>query len=151
MKLLPWTPPLLAAASYLAWSYVARGVYAAGLPPFDLHPYSYLGARDYLAALTPEARAAYLGPLQRLDLLLLISLTASLILPVWRAGWVWALPALTYAGADLLENAAVAALLTQSQPEAGEIATIALLTTIKFAALALAAALALIGLWRAKP
>ena len=148
MKLLPWIAPLIAAASYLAWSYVAHDVYAAGLPPFDLHPYSYLGALDYLAALTPEARAAYLGPLHRLDALLLTSLTASLILPVLRAGWAWTLPALCYAAADLLENRAVAAVLTQGLREAGEVSTIALLTTLKFAALALAAALAARSLWR---
>ena len=97
MKPLPWIAPLIAAASYLAWSHVARQVYANGLPPFDLHPYSHQGALQYLAALTPEAKAVYLGPLHSLDALLLTSLTASLILPVWRAGWAWTLPALCYA------------------------------------------------------
>lgn len=143
-----WMAPIFAALSYAAWQFFARQVYAAGLPPFDLHPYGLDEARTYLAALTPAAIATYTGPLHRADLALLISLTTSLILPVWRRGWVWTLPALAYAGFDLAENAAVAALLTTAAPTAEAVATIAVLTALKFAALGLAALLAMAALWR---
>lgn len=148
MTILKWLAPVIAALSYGAWQFFARQVTVAGLPPFDLHLYSHPGALAYLAALSASAKATYTGPLHSADLVLLISLTATLILPVWRRGWLWALPALAYAGFDLAENAAVSAVLTADAPTAGAVAVIAALTALKFAALGLAALLALAALWR---
>ena len=145
---LKWLAPFTAALAYAQWQYLARQVHAAGLPPFDLHLYSHAQALTYLAALTPDAKAIYAGPLHSADLVLLISLTATLILPLWHRGWLWLLPALAYAGFDRAENAAVSALLTQTAPTAKAVAMIALLTACKFSALALAVVLALWSLWR---
>lgn len=141
----------MAALSYSAWQYFARQVHAAGLPPFDLHLYSHAQALIYLAALTPAAKAIYLGPLHSVDLALLISLTATLILPVWRRGWLWLIPALTYGGCDLAENAIVTTVLTQAAPDAGTVAQLATLTGVKFAALAVGAMAALWSLWQRRP
>lgn len=148
MKRLAWTMPLCAALSYAVWRHYALSCYAAGLPPFDLRLFRYDEAQRYLAALTPEAKATLLGPLHRADAALLVSLAATLMLPVWRRGWPLCLPALAYAVCDLAENAAVSVLLRTGLHEAGEIATLSLLTGAKFVCLGLAVVLALWALWR---
>ncbi|MGL4320269.1 MAG: hypothetical protein ACRCS3_05335 [Paracoccaceae bacterium] len=140
-------PPLVAAASYLVWNYFAAQVSVGELPPFDLRLYGYEEAKAYLAGLSDAARAVYLGPLQRADLALMASLTLTLLLPVWRKGWLWCLPAIGYLVFDVLENRTVAMLLTRGLHEVGEVATLTLFTGIKFGALALAALLAVWRLW----
>lgn len=145
---LKWLAPVITALSYAVWQFHARQVYAAHLPPFDLRLYNLADARTYMAALSPEAIATYIGPLHSADLALLTSLTSTLVLTVWRNGWIWLLPALCYAGFDFAENTAVAALLTHGLRQAGDVAVIAALTAFKFTSLALAVLLALASLWR---
>jgi hypothetical protein len=140
-------PPVVAVACYLVWAHFAAQVAVGDLPPFDLRLYGYEEAKAYLAGLSDAARAVYLGPLQRADLALMISLTLTLLLPVWRKGWLWCLPAMGYLVFDVLENRAVAALLTQGLHEVGEVAMLSLFTGIKFGALGLAALLAVWRFW----
>lgn len=148
MRVSYWALPIAAALAYGVWRHYAALVYVGDLPPFDLHFYSYDQALTYLAGLGPAAKAVYLGPLHRADMALLLLLAATLMLSVWRLGWLWCLPALAYAGFDLLENSAVSGLLRHGLHEAGEVAVVALLTGLKFVALGIAAALALWSLWR---
>lgn len=148
MRGLYWALPMATALAYGVWCYYAAQVYVGDLPPFDLHFYTYDQALAYLAGLSPDAKAIYLGSLHRADTALLLSLAATLILPVWRLGWLWCLPALAYAGFDLLENGAVSERLIQGIREAGEVDMVTLLTLSKFAALGIAVILALWGLWR---
>ncbi|OYU37939.1 MAG: hypothetical protein CFE33_17890 [Pseudorhodobacter sp. PARRP1] len=148
MRVLYWALPIAAALAYGVWQYFAAQVYVGDLPPFDLHLYSFDEARTYLAGLTPAAKAIYLGPLHQADTVLLLALSATLMLPVRRLGWLWCLPALAYAGFDLLENDFVASLLRNGLHEIGEVAMLGIVTGAKFAALGLAVILALWGLWR---
>ncbi|MFM2391094.1 MAG: hypothetical protein RLZZ437_2649 [Pseudomonadota bacterium] len=140
-------PPVVVALSYLVWTHFAAQVAVGNLPPFDLRLYGYEEAKVYLAGLSDTARAVYLGPLHWADLALMISLTLTLLLPVWRKGWAWCLPAIGYLVFDVLENRAVAALLTRGLHEVGEVAALSLFTGIKFGALALAAVLAVWRFW----
>ncbi len=148
MKYLYWALPMATAVAYGVWRYYAGQVYVGDLPPFDLHLYSFEQAQTYLAGLTPKAKASYLGPLHNADTVLLSCLAATLILPSWRRGWLWALPALGYAALDLLENYHVSALLRNALHSAAEVETIALITTLKFAALGLGVVLALWVIWQ---
>lgn len=148
MRVLYWALPIAAALAYGVWRHFAAQVYVGDLPPFDLHVYDVDQARIYLAGLSLDAKAIYLGPLHRADTVLLLLLAATLIVPVWRLGWLWCFPALAYAGFDLLENGSVAGLLTQGIREAGEVDTVTVLTLSKFAALGIAGVLVLWRLWR---
>ena len=148
MKYQHWVFPIATALAYGVWRYYAAQVYVGDLAPFDLHLYSFEQAQSYLAGLTPAAKAIYLGPLHTADTVLLLSLAATLILPIWRRGWLWGLPAFGYAGFDLLENDRVGVLLRNGLHSAAELETVAVITTLKFAALGLAVILALWGLWR---
>ena len=128
---------------------------AGGLLPFDLRwsGYDQAAARAFLAALTPEAREVYLGPVRINDTVLPILLTLTLCLPLGGWAWPWFLPALAYGLLDLGENMAVAQLL-HIGPEvaAGPVAVASALTMAKFAALAMALVLALAAIvarWRA--
>lgn len=138
-------PLVVAALAYAVWRYFAAQVYVGDLPPFDLRLYGYDAAQAYLAGLTDAARAVYLGPLHRADLGLMAALTVVLMVPVWRMRWVWWVPALLYPGFDLLENRAVAGLLTDGVTNAGAIATLSGVTGLKFGFLGVAA---MIALWR---
>lgn len=151
MRVLYWTLPIAAALAYGVWQYFAAQVYVGQLPPFDLRPYEYDETLAYLAGLSPAAKTTYLGPLHQADTVLLLALSATLMLPVRRLGWLWCLPALAYAGLDLLENDFVASLLRNGLHEIGEVAMLGIVTGAKFAALGLAVILALWGLWRMRP
>ncbi len=151
MRVLYGALPIAAAIAYGVWRHYAAQVYVGDLPPFDLHFYSFEQAQSYLAGLTPAAKATYLGPLHLADSALLLLLAATLIAPVRRLGWLWCLPALAYAGLDLLENDFVASLLRNGLHEIGEVAMLGIVTGAKFAALGLAVILALWGLWRMRP
>lgn len=148
MKHLYWALPTATALAYGVWRYYAAQVYVGDLPPFDLHLYSFEQAQVYLAGLTPAAKAIYLGPLHLADALLMLCLAATLVLPVWRWDWPWFLPAMFYVGFDLLENDKVARLLRGGLCVAADVENVALVTSLKFAALTVAAALALWSLWR---
>ncbi len=148
MKYLCWAFPVATALAYGIWNHFSGQVYVGDLPPFDLHLYSFEQAQAYLAGLTPAAKAIYLGPLHTADTVLLSCLAAMLILPIWRRGWLWALPALGYAALDLLENDRVSDLLRNGLHSAAVVEAIALITRLKFVALCLAAAFALGSLWR---
>lgn len=122
---------------------------AGGLAPFDTRSFGYSleDARAFLSALTPEARATYLGPQRIADTLFPIGLLGTLalgallalrsVLPgrVWsRAAFLATLPAIAYFIFDMLENAAVAGLLS-TPPEALSAATVthaSMLTLWKF-------------------
>jgi hypothetical protein len=146
MRFLYALSPVLAVAGYLGWRHFAAQVYVGDLPPFDLGVYGYTEALAYVAGLTPEAKAVYLGPLHRADLALMLALTVTLILPARR--WFWAIPALLYLGFDQLENGLVAQFLTRGIHEVGEVATLGLFTGAKFGFLVLAVVVAIWGIWR---
>lgn len=94
---------------------------AGGLDMFDLwmDGYSADYVRLFLARISPEAVALYLGPQRLLDTILPAALTAFLALAGYRLliGWSWQLAAalallpLVYFTFDMLENAQVALLL----------------------------------------
>jgi len=94
---------------------------AAGLPMFDLRMAGYnpWEVRAFLASLSAEGRAAYLGPQRVLDTIMPMALTTALGLLVyrlvrrwsWIAGVILALVPLPYFAFDMLENAQVAAIL----------------------------------------
>ncbi len=148
MRVLYAMPAVLAAVAYLVWRHFAAQVYVGDLPPFDLRFYGFADAQAYLTGLTEGTRAVYLGPLHRADLALMLALTVTLALPVWRRGWLGCVPAALYLGFDLLENRMVAGLLTHGLHEIGEVATLSVITGLKFGFLAVAGLLAVWGLWR---
>jgi CMP/dCMP kinase len=129
---------------------------AGGLPMLDTRMAGYTPdeLRAFLASLSPEARAVYLGPQRVLDTLMPVALTVALGLLIYRlaARWAWwlgavlALVPLVYFAFDMLENAQVAAILraggaSDTMAEAASGYTVA-----KAEALRAAVALALIAL-----
>jgi hypothetical protein len=146
LRFLYAVPPVLAVVGYLIWRHFATQVYVGDLPPFDLGVYGYTDALAYVAGLTAEARAVYLGPLHWADMGFILALTVTLVLPVWR--WFLAIPAVLYLGFDVLENGMVAQFLTRGIYEVGEVATLGLFTGAKFGCLMLALVVAIWGIWR---
>ena len=151
--------PLVTLASYLllaGWFGPQISAAAGGLMPFDLRPLGYdaAAARAFLAALTPEGQALYLGPVRVNDTVFPILFTLTLCLPLRGWGGAWFLPALAYGLLDLAENLAVAALLRAgSGVGEGPVALASGLTMTKFVAVVLAVGLALWALvakWRAR-
>ena len=148
MKHLYLALPMASALAYGVWRYYAAQVHVGDLPPFDLHLYSLEQAQTYLAGLTPAAKATYLGPLHLVDSLLMFCLAGTLVLPIWRWNWPWFLPAMLYVLLDLLENGKVAGLLRGGPSVVADVENLAMVTSLKFMALALAVILALWSLWR---
>lgn len=124
MRLLYWIVTALTLGIYatmLVWTLPAISAAADGLAPFDMRPggYTFDEAKTFLAALSPEGRALYLGPQHWLDLAyppLLAMFTAWTILlvsPKRLGRWRSFLAALAIPGMvfDYLENGAVAAML----------------------------------------
>jgi CMP/dCMP kinase len=122
--LLPVVLAAVAVASFLAmrfWTTPAIRAGAGGLDMFDLwmDGYSAEYARMFLARLSPEARALYLGPQRVLDTIMPVALAGLLAATGYRlvVGWSWklavaaALLPLVYFSFDMLENAQVAAML----------------------------------------
>jgi hypothetical protein len=115
--------------------------------------YGHAEALAYLSAMTPDARAAYLGPERILDTALPLGVFGLLALlprlgPWPRLAAVALVPALAYLALDLWENAAIAGLL-RADPAAvtpAAVAQASRLTQAKFAALGVAALIALIAL-----
>ena len=114
-------------AIYMAmvlWSLPLITIEADGFRPFDLRPlgYSVEAAEEFNNALSEEGRVFYLDTQHWLDTLFPALLSASLIwsaLFLWQgaARWVVVGIALIAAIADYLENAAVARLLVEFDPE----------------------------------
>jgi len=145
-------------AVYLAivlWALPAISRGAGGLVPFDLRPtgYSAEAARTFLAALTPQGRALYLGPQKWLDMAYPALLAAVLALAFWhlisprlqllRVGLVSI--SVAAAGFDYLENIRVRLLLLAS-PDAvtDAMAQAASFATVMKSALASVAFMALL-------
>lgn len=128
---------------------------AGGMVPFDLRPfgYSYAEAQTYLARLTEDGLALYLGPNQQLDLIAPLLLAAAFVtgFRAWLppvASLALSLVAIAGAVANYAENAMVARLLTETVTE-GDVALASTLTQVKSLSLLLClAALALLA-WRA--
>lgn len=155
--------PLATLAVYL-WLVLGPGAAlieaADGLPPPDLRigGYDLLAMRAWLAALSPEGVALYLGPVAFLDTLLpaLIGLTLlwwTRPVPGLRDGLfvaVCAATALAYVALDLAENATVGAMVRAGPVliEPAKVAMASNFTQAKFAALALALVLAARQGWR---
>lgn len=102
----------------VAWSLPALQEMAGGLPAFDLRPggYAFDEARTFLAGLSADGRAFYLGTQQWLDTLYPALLGAVLVIALLAlapARVKWLLAAFAAAGTvfDYLENNAVAAML----------------------------------------
>jgi hypothetical protein len=100
------------------WSLPRISAEAGGAVPFDLRPmgYSFEEAQGFLAALSAEGRAFYLGPQHQLDriypALLAATFTTGFVLLYRRAAlWVLVPLALGAMALDWLENMAVAELL----------------------------------------
>ncbi|GKY88925.1 hypothetical protein [Sinisalibacter aestuarii] len=106
-------------ALMVLWS--APRIEAGGLRPFDIRTggYTYDEARAFLAALTPEGLAAYLGPQRLADTIFPIGFLGVLALGIVLGLRRWsvalavalALVPLGYFVLDMLENAKVAGLL----------------------------------------
>ncbi len=104
------------------WSLPRIAAAAGGLAAFDMRPtgYTFDEAKAFLAALSPEGAAFYLGVQEKLDsvypallgatLFFAIAALAPARLGIWR--WVLALIAIPGAVFDYLENAAVSVMLT---------------------------------------
>ncbi|QXT39554.1 hypothetical protein [Gymnodinialimonas ceratoperidinii] len=138
----------LTAALYggLAWLWFAALVpEAGGMSPFDarLAGYSAAEGRAFLQALSDQGRAVYLGDVHRLDTVFPIALAALLGWPLWRrpsGAWrILALLPLFYLGADLIENARVAALLRAEAPSDPMFLAASRATVTKYAFLILSA------------
>lgn len=129
---------------------------AQGLAPFDLRPMGYgePEARAFLAAISPEGRALYLGLQHRLDtayppllaLVLIWSYFALLSRP-WAMGAAGI--AVLAAAVDLVENARVAGLLLSTAPTASEIAAASQASLAKTALVSLALVLLALSAARA--
>jgi hypothetical protein len=150
-----WALAAATAASYgvlIFWLAPQLSAQSQGMLPFDLRVtgYGLEAARDYLAALSPEGRALYLGPIRVNDTLFPSLMTLLLLVPMrrWR-GWglLWALPALAYLALDLAENAAVAGILRAETAGEAEVALASALTQGKFAAFGLALVVAVGAVW----
>ena len=145
-------------AAIVLWSLPRISGAAGGLAPFDLRPagYDLAQATAFLDALTPAARAQYLGAQHWLDTVYppLLALTLGWAIlwgfrdapAVLRLGLL--VPAVAGAGFDLLENARVAALLRADDVTAGMVARASFATVAKSVATALAMLAALAGLAR---
>lgn len=144
-RLIRWGLPLLAAGiGVWVWT-LLPALQQAGVP-FDLRltGYGLTEALAYVAALTPEAMATYLGPWRIADTLLPLALMPVLMLPLWGRGQMAFLPALAYGLADLGENNAVARLLQAGAEMTGsEVMLASTLTQGKYLALGLAVGLVL--------
>lgn len=136
-------------------SYVTLPSHAGGMLGFDMRPFGMSGAEGvaYLDALTEAGRRYYADWLKPLDTVFLISLTLLLMALARRQKGFLAvlagIAALAYGCFDLVENTLVADMM-MSRTETGQIqaiAQIAGITMAKFASLALAALLLLVG-WR---
>lgn len=106
----------------VAWSLPVIAAAAGGLMPFDMRPggYSFAEAKAFLAALSADGRAFYLGVQHRLDtaypamLAVVLALGGFGLAGVGARRWLArliALAAMIGAAADYLENRAVAAML----------------------------------------
>jgi hypothetical protein len=120
-----------------------------GTGMFDtrLTGYSHAHALSYLSALTPEARALYLGPLRIADTVFPIGLFGLLVLiprlgPFPRLAAIVAVAATAYLALDLFENALIAGLLRVDPPlvDPAAVARASAVTSAKFVAFALSAA-----------
>lgn len=153
-RLVRWALPL---ATLAVWLWIMLGIgqplraAGEGLLPFDLRAggYSLAEARAYLRALSPAGYALYQGPLHLWDTVLpaLLGLTLAWWMRPFRGvfGMVCVLAAMSYVALDWGENAAVGRLL-EAGPDWIELAVVeraSAFTQGKFAALALAALLAL--------
>lgn len=153
-RLFLWGVPLVTLAVYLHLVLVLAPQLAAqsqGGTPFDLRllGYTLAEAKAYVGQLTPEGLALYLGPIRANDTFFPIWMMVTLMLPQRGRGQFWFLPALVYGLADLGENLAVARLLKAgAEMQAQDVLWASTLTQVKFAALALAAVLALWTLWQ---
>ena len=148
-------------AAMLGWSLPTIAAAAGGLPPFDMRPsgYSFADARQFIAALKPDATTFYLDVQQRLDIaypaLVALTLFFSLaaLLPR-RLGWVrfaLAAPTVLIAAFDYLENHAIAAMLKAGVLELTQVmvAEASRWTMLKSTASAVAmSALLVLLLWR---
>ncbi len=61
-----------------------------GLPPFDLRPggYAMPERQAFQTALIPAGRAACLGPVRINDAVFAVPMGLTLVLPLWRRGWI---------------------------------------------------------------
>jgi hypothetical protein len=138
--LLLWCVVAVTLAVYLVmilWSLPKIADWAGGLLPFDMRPlgYSPEEARAFLAALPAEGRAFYQTVQHRLDLIYPGLFALSLILAFRRLapgaqGMALAAVAITGAGFDYAENAAVEALLS-GEPTDAALVTASRLTLAK--------------------
>ncbi len=153
-RLFRWLLPLAALA---VWGHQILVLYPrlAALSghgtPFDLRVFGYTltEAQAYVARLSPEGLALYLGPIRVEDTLLPLVLMPALLLPLQGRGQLWFLPALVYGLADLGENIAVAKILRAgAEMQASDVILASTLTQAKFAGLAVAGVLAGWSLWR---
>lgn len=134
------------------WSLPRITDWAGGLVPFDMRPlgYSPEEARAFLLALPAEGRAFYLDVQHKLDLVFPGLMALSLVLGFRHlapgaSAFVLGLLAVSAAGFDYAENAAVAALLSADPTDAALVAASRLtLTKSIFVTLALSALLILL-------
>ena len=156
-----WVAVGLAVAVYLTmlfWTLPAISVGAGGLMPFDMRPTGYSGdeAREFLAALTDEARGLYQGPQHWLDLfypaLLAIVLIGAVrgLVPNRMVASTLILAALVGAASDYVENWHIAQMLAQTDPvDDDRVRAASLATQVKSAMTTLAMLGVAAGLLRA--
>lgn len=160
MRVLGLLAGLVAGASLAAllW-HLATGLLpaAGGLMPFDMRPtgYSVAEATRYLEALTDGGRTLIRGPVAFWDTVFPVALSLFLALTCGalggRLGWLGALAALAYGGADLAENAAVLRLVEGGLPvDPLTVTGASTLTMAKFALLMLACLLYLLARMRGR-
>lgn len=135
-----WVSLATAAAVYaviVGWSLPAIQAGAAGLLPFDLRPtgYTIAEAQAFVDALTPEARALYLGPQHWLDaiypaLLGLMTFSGIVLLAPLRWRWILCLAAIPGTVSDWAENLLVARMLRQEGPLPADLVEAASLATV---------------------
>lgn len=102
--------------------------------------YDLAAAEAYLSALSPDARALYLGPFRQLDTVFPIVLGLTLVGALWLSSMdlsllariaILAVPVL-YVWADLQENARVAGILSGGGGDAALVAAASRLTQLKW-------------------
>lgn len=144
-----WALAAATAASYgvlVLWLAPQLSAQSQGMP-FDLRVrgYGLEEAQAYLAALTAEGRAIYLGPIRVNDTIFPVLMTLLLLVPLrrWRGvALLWGLPAVAYGVLDLAENAAVAGILRAEAVNEAQVALASALTMGKFLAFLVAAGVA---------
>lgn len=134
----------VAMAGFVEWRLAPQG--ATPLPDVSLTGHDADTLAAWMAGMTDSGRALVLGPRRVLDTVFPLLLALTLVMTgAWRHVWL-GLAGLVYAGADLAENAAIAAML-RAWPAVPGTDAVALASGLTIAKWAIVIPVVVVGLW----